>query len=169
MSINTIIGILFTIILGISLHFTYEISGNNKKVALFSAVNESTWEHLKLLFFPFLLYSIYEYFLIGQCYPNFFTAKTIGISFGLIVIPIVYRFLKNIIKSPEPVNGILAFIIGVLVTFFVSDNILENPNIEFNILGIFILLILTLAFFVFTFYPPHTDIFLDPVTNTYGI
>ena len=48
----TVAGILFTIALGTLLHFTYDISGNSDFVAIFSAVNESTWEHLKLLFFP---------------------------------------------------------------------------------------------------------------------
>ena len=43
---------IFVMILGTLLHFTYEWSGGNLLVASFSAVNESTWEHLKLLFYP---------------------------------------------------------------------------------------------------------------------
>ena len=45
---------IFISVLGVLLHFTYEWSGNNPIVGLFSATNESTWEHLKLLFFPML-------------------------------------------------------------------------------------------------------------------
>lgn len=44
---------IFISILGVLLHFTYEWSGDNPAVGLFSAVNESTWEHLKLIFFPY--------------------------------------------------------------------------------------------------------------------
>ena len=40
---------IFISVLGVLLHFTYEWSGDNAVVGLFSAVNESTWEHLKLL------------------------------------------------------------------------------------------------------------------------
>jgi hypothetical protein len=51
-------GVIFTFLAGTLLHFTYEWSGNNFWVGLFSPVNESTWEHMKLLFFPMLFYSI---------------------------------------------------------------------------------------------------------------
>lgn len=65
----TIFSGIFVMILGTLLHFTFEWSGNSTFVASFSAVNESTWEHLKLLFFPMLLTTILGYFLIGK---NFF-------------------------------------------------------------------------------------------------
>ena len=60
---NLLAGILFTLTAGILLHFSYEWSMENPFVALFAPVNESVWEHLKLLFFPFLLASLAEYFL----------------------------------------------------------------------------------------------------------
>lgn len=44
---------IFISVLGVLLHFTYEWAGDNAVVGLFSAVNESTWEHLKLLFSHF--------------------------------------------------------------------------------------------------------------------
>ena len=52
---------IFISILGVLLHFTYEWSGDNPAVGLFSAVNESTWEHLKLIFFPMLLLTLIEF------------------------------------------------------------------------------------------------------------
>jgi hypothetical protein len=45
-----LIGVAFIAFLGTALHFTYELSGRNIMVAPFSAVNESVWEHLKLVF-----------------------------------------------------------------------------------------------------------------------
>lgn len=51
----------FISILGVLLHFTYEWSNDNPAVGLFSAVNESTWEHLKLIFFPMLLLTMIEF------------------------------------------------------------------------------------------------------------
>ena len=55
-----ITAVLFTLIFGTLLHFTYGLSGNNPIVGTFSAINESTWEHLKLLFFPMLIFAIFE-------------------------------------------------------------------------------------------------------------
>ena len=59
-----IVGIAFIVFLGSFLHFTYELSGFNQVVAAFSAVNESTWEHLKLSVFPALIYAALEFFLL---------------------------------------------------------------------------------------------------------
>ena len=60
-----IFSIIFSIILGILLHFAFEWSGNNLFIATFSAVNESTWEHLKLVFFPMLITIIISYFYLS--------------------------------------------------------------------------------------------------------
>ena len=57
-----LIVILFSLVLGTLLHFTYEWSGENLFVGSFSAVNESVWEHLKLVFFPMLITTIIIYF-----------------------------------------------------------------------------------------------------------
>lgn len=61
-----ILGVFFTIIVGTLLHFTYDWTGQSALVGLFSAVNESTWEHLKLLFVPFFIWTIIEYFAFGE-------------------------------------------------------------------------------------------------------
>lgn len=63
---------LFISILGTLLHFTYEWSQNNAIVGLFSAVNESTWEHLKLLFFPMLFLTLFELFFFRDRLPKTF-------------------------------------------------------------------------------------------------
>ncbi len=61
-----IFSIVFTFILGTLLHFTYNLSGENIIVGSFSAINESVWEHLKLLYFPMLLTLIIGYFGVGK-------------------------------------------------------------------------------------------------------
>ena len=55
-----IIGVFFIIFLGAFLHFTFALSGNNKIVGIFSAVNESTWEHFKLAVFPAFFWLLIE-------------------------------------------------------------------------------------------------------------
>ena len=71
---------IFISVLGVLLHFTYEWSGDNAVVGLFSAVNESTWEHLKLLFFPFLLLTILEVLLRGNMLPEQFLPARVLVS-----------------------------------------------------------------------------------------
>ena len=61
-----IIAIVVSIILGTILHFLYKWTGANPIIASFSAVNESVWEHLKLVFFPMTLVGIIEYLFIKE-------------------------------------------------------------------------------------------------------
>lgn len=57
-----ILSTVFILILGTILHFTFAFSNNNHIGGVFSAVNESTWKHLKLLFFPMLITIIIGFF-----------------------------------------------------------------------------------------------------------
>jgi len=67
-----IIGAIFSILVGSLLHFVYKWSGSHPLVAIIAAVNESTWEHLKLGFWPLLFWGILEYFIFGKQIRNFF-------------------------------------------------------------------------------------------------
>ncbi|WP_286082764.1 DUF6512 family protein, partial [Parablautia intestinalis] len=55
----TAIGIIFVLLAGTLAHFVYDWSGNHAVIGLFTPVNESIWEHMKLLFFPMLLYAFF--------------------------------------------------------------------------------------------------------------
>ncbi len=57
-----IISFIIASLLGVIFHFIYGWSGENAVAGLFFPVNESTWEHLKLIFFPILLVSIGEFY-----------------------------------------------------------------------------------------------------------
>lgn len=61
-----LVGFLFTGILGTFLHFLFDITGQAMVAGLFSAVNESIWEHMKLLFYPMLLFVVMEYAVWGK-------------------------------------------------------------------------------------------------------
>jgi hypothetical protein len=55
-----LLGMVFIALLGTALHFTYDLSRGNILVAGFSAVNESVWEHLKLVFWPAVVLALIE-------------------------------------------------------------------------------------------------------------
>lgn len=66
LNIFLIIGAVFTIITGTLLHFVYEWSGESLFVGIFSPINESVWEHLKLLFFPMSVWILIGYLFLGK-------------------------------------------------------------------------------------------------------
>jgi hypothetical protein len=85
-----IVGAIVTLVLGTLLHFTFDWSGGNLFVGLFSAVNESVWEHLKLLAVPILLFAIIEYFAYGRAYDNFIPAKLLSVLAGMLTIVVFF-------------------------------------------------------------------------------
>lgn len=110
-----IISIIFTFILGTLLHFTYQLSGENQVVAIFSAINESVWEHLKLLYFPMLLTTIIGYFYIGKSIPNFLCAKTMGIIVSMLFTVVFFYTYTGILGKNIAVIDISSFFIDVFI------------------------------------------------------
>lgn len=156
---------LFISVLGVLLHFTYEWSGDNPIVALFSAVNESTWEHLKLLFFPMLLLTIIELLFTekSQLPSNYLFARTIGIISGMAFIVIAFYTLTGVFaKLPDAVNITLYFL-GVFLALCIENKINRGNSQNHSAFAAIILLALTIAFFVFTKYPPSIGLFANPV------
>ena len=100
-----ILGFIFTGVAGVVLHFLFDWTNQSIIVALFSAVNESIWEHMKLLFFPMFVFAIIESRYIGNDYKSFWCVKLIGIVLGVALIPILYYTINGIFGStPDFVN-----------------------------------------------------------------
>ena len=85
-----IIVIIFCLILGTFLHFTYELSNFNPVIGLFSAVNESVWEHLKLLVFPMTLMSIVGIFVVKKQSKNYWVSQVLGIITAMLFVVIFF-------------------------------------------------------------------------------
>ena len=84
------LGILWTIVLGTLSHFFYQWSHENILIGLFSPVNESVWEHLKLLFFPALTYMFIEQKAMGKAMPGLLGKNLLGLFAGLLVMPLLF-------------------------------------------------------------------------------
>ena len=166
-----LIGIAFIIILGSIFHFTFELSGHQPIVGVFSAVNESVWEHFKLAFWPAVAYIIFEYKFLKKSTNNFFSAKTVGIYLMPIVIAILFYMYTAILGEDLLIMDILTFVIAVIVGQLSSYKLLVSNELprKTEKISFLALIILGLAFVLFTFYPPHLSIFRDPVTGNYGI
>ncbi|WP_461813008.1 DUF6512 family protein [Faecalimonas sp.] len=161
-----IIGVIFTIVVGTLLHFVWEWSGQSNLTAIFSAVNESTWEHLKLLFFPFITFAIIEYFLYGNETTCFFSVKVCAVLLGMLTIVTVFYTYTGILgKNYFPLD-ILTFLLGVIVSYLYSYyHLYTSPSscsVYSEVLAIFTLLLFIIAFSIFSFSPPSLGIFQQP-------
>lgn len=164
-----IISAVFAIILGTLLHFTYDWSNNNLLVGSFSAVNESTWEHLKLLFFPMLITTIIGYFYIGKNVSNFLCAKTLGIITAILFTIIFFYTYTGILGTNFTFLDIGTFFVAILLgEYFAYKIMLSNFSCN-NKIVIIVLITLLLCFIIFTYFPPQIGLFKDPITGQYGI
>ena len=163
-------GITFTAILGTILHFLYQWT-NLTIVAPISAVNESTWEHMKLVFIPSLIFSIVQYFITGKEYRCFWLIKLIGIILATILTPVLFYTLSGSFGKLSAITNIAIFFISIFIGYLIEYFLFKSINckITAKLLPIIILLIVFIFFIIFTFYPPKIPLFLDPVTNGYGI
>ena len=167
-----IIVILFCLILGTLLHFTYEWSGENLFVGSFSAVNESVWEHLKLAFYPMLIAAIIEYFFVKNIANKYVEAKTIGIFTAISFIVVAFFTYSGIIGTSIITIDILLFIISIILGEYVAYKLMkrnDESTVATTSLSIIILAFLLLCFVIFTYLPPEVNLFRDVTTGVYGI
>ena len=157
-----IIFILISII-GTLLHFTYELSNYNFFIGLFSAINESTWEHIKIGLTPLFLFYILEYIKYHR-----YNIKSIALSLLIFILSIITLFYSSIILFKKPITwfNITSFYLSIffsLITYFKTLKTPSNKNTYY------IITLVTLIFYLLgSIYPPKFFLFKDPLTNTYG-
>lgn len=157
-------------IIGTLLHFTYEWSHHNKIVRIFSAVNESTWEHIKLGLSGAFFCTLGDIFFFGTN-PNYIIAKFICFISLIILIPVLFYSYKVFTKKTILIVDIIIFYIVIalsiiLFNYILNINSLPSIYTYISIIGIILILI---AYFTLTIKPLHNFLFKDPITNKYGL
>ena len=163
-------GFAVTSLFGTLLHFLYDWLGGAFWIAPFSGVNESTWEHMKLLFWPMFIYAIFESFFF-RGYKSFWCVKLYSTLIGISSIPLIYYIYNGVIgKSPDFIN-ISIFFISAAIAYIYSARALSGDKSECSSKkGAFALFFFIAALFIlFTFKTPTLNIFMDPISGGYGI
>ena len=162
---------IIAMILGTIFHFVYGFSGENKIIGIFTPINESVWEHLKLAFFPMLILAIIEYFFIRKKVNNYIEAKTIGIFTSIIFIIVFYYTYTGIIGTNFLTIDILTFIISIILGEYVAYklmNLEEQSNKTSKVLSAFIIIVIFISFIVFTYKAPKVNLFKDVTKSMYS-
>ena len=178
---DLIISFLFVSIIGTLFHFTYDYFNHNKVVSIFSAVNESTWEHIKMGLSSALLFSIFDGFKYGKIGTYFF-AKSVSLLMIILIIPILFYGFKLLFKRSFLIIDILIFYIATFLSsylfylflytssylfFYIIRNIKEIYIL--NYIGCIMLFIIFSLYLLLTIMPLKNELFLDPITKKYGL
>ncbi len=165
-----IIGIIIAFLLTFPLHFLYD------KLPCFltsiiAPVNESIWEHMKILFGAILISGIIEKIIvktkklnINNVFISNFLSALISIPIFLIMFMPVYNIIgKNFVIT------IIIMLLAIIIAKIMSYVIMKKKNLNLQKITIIFVIAIYIIFGLLTYFPPKNNLFLDPIKNIYGI
>ncbi len=164
------VGVIFISLVGALLHFVYEFSGHNKIVAVFAAVNESTWEHIKICMTATLIWSLYDGFVYGID-TNYLIGKSMCLLTIILVIPILFYTYTFFTKRSILIIDIICFVITVYLSQLVFYHYINASFLPFiyTYLAAILLFAEMSAYLTLTYMPFKNFIFRDPISHKYGL
>lgn len=165
-----IISIFGTFSLAFLTHFLYDWFPN-AVFAIFFPVNESIWEHMKMLYTTILLYELIEFFILkvnNIRINNFifatFIAAFISIPIYLIIfLPIYYKIGENMFIS------ISIMLLTIIIVQIIHYKTIKAKDLHLNILSFILIILIYLVMGILTYYPPKYNLFFDSQNELYGI
>lgn len=156
---DIIVGSIFIFLLGSLFHFTYDLSCKNVIVGLFSAVNESVFEHTKLILYPIIIwYLIYYLKNKYHVHKNYlFSSMIINIIFSILIIPFLFYLYTAAFGIESLFIDILIFYISSLSGLIIATKYYKK---KINLPWIPLLILIIILYSVATFYPPNIPIFI---------
>ena len=162
----------FTALVGTLLHFAFKWTNGSLFAAPFAAVNESTFEHLKLIFWPFLITTIIGLFVFPDKKPSFIASAAVSVFSGMVSIIVLFYTYSGIIGRFYSAVNIIIFFVSVAFSYYLLYLFMKNKSFDFpfsGVLGSLIFILLIAVLISFTFLPPKIALFLDPLTKSYGL
>lgn len=156
-------GIVFVLVAGTLSHFLYEWSGNCFAIGLFTPVNESVWEHMKLVFFPTLLYSFLLVSKFSKEYPCIPSACCFGILLGTCLVPVLFYIYTGIVGRDILFMDLAIFAVSVITAFVSIYRLAQSCRVQSWAPLLYLAVCAGIVcFMLFTFNPPDTAIFSPP-------
>ena len=164
-------GFLWTAAAGTLLHFIYGWSGGSAFAAVFAAVNESVWEHMKLLVMPAFLFTALQVWVLGETHPGIPVARAITVPLGALLIPVLYYTYTGALGIQAAWVNIAIFYLAAAFMFLLDHRLLRTglPASGWaQFLSVLLLWGLVFAFVWCTFRAPELPLWQDPVSGLYG-
>lgn len=166
-----IAGAAFIVLSGSALHFAFDWSGGWRPVALLAAVNESIWEHLKLAFWPGLLWAAIERARMRPVPNGFWATKGLALVVPPVLIVAIFSTYTALLGRNLFALDIGTFVAAVVAGQLVSTLLLMAGTARgvLAVTGRIALAVQALAFATLTYYPPAFGIFVDSRNGLRGI
>ncbi|HET8656803.1 MAG TPA: DUF6512 family protein [Longimicrobiaceae bacterium] len=153
---------------GSLLHFAWEWSGRSMVVAVFAATNESTWEHLKLAFWPALALTPLQHRIYGSL-PGWLPATAVRCMLpSFVIVALFYGYTallgRHYLAADLAIFACAIFAGEVLGHAMVTRDF--GARARMGALGLLVLA--TVLFSTLTFRPPNSFLFHEPPASRAG-
>lgn len=166
-----ILAIIGIFIISFGSHFIYDLLPNFI-TSIFFPVNESIFEHMKIIFTSILLYGPIDNMLLkkNNIELNNFTFQLFFTSFISIPIYLIIYLPIRAILGEKIIISISILLITYIISQIISYYILRKKTLpKLNKITIPAIIITYIIFTILTYYPPKNFLFYDTQTKTYGI
>ena len=156
------IGVLFIAVLGTLLHYTYSASNEALLVGFFSAMNESVWEHLKLAFWPGVVWTFFLAYGLGwRSNRNFWFARMSAVTTSALSIVILFYGYSKILGDNHLVLDLSIFMFSIVIGQQLATKLYSIGPLSpvSQNLAIVVIVMEALSFIVFSVRPPTLGIF----------
>ena len=168
---ETVLDIILVCIIGTVFHFAYEFSGRNILVALFSAVNESIWEHIKIACMSIYIVSFIKMAIKEKRDKNLWISLFFKIISIIIIIPIFFYSYRAILGIEILYLDLIILYISIIISEIVENYVKKCLVISSKVEDIYkyVNIIVILIFVIFIFWTPNLGIFRDFTVEKYRI
>lgn len=166
-----IVSIPILFVLGSILHFAYDFTNKNKLVGLLTPVNESIFEHSKLLLFPLILFWTTLYFFVNEnvSVNGYFLAMLISIVSSIIVMIAFYYTYEGILGHNYLLIDIFDLLFSLITGQIVANHFYTYCNSFPYYLSITMVGLIFIASIYLTLNPIKIPLFFDKKSKSYGI
>ena len=165
-----IIGVVVAFFLCFPFHFIYD-SFPSFVTSIFAPVNESIWEHMKILFGSIILSGVIQKIIVVSkrlefnniCFSNLVGAISSIPIFLIIFLPIYYNFGHNLVIT------IIIMFITIVISEYIAYKVMMMRDLYQENKTILYVVIVYIIFTIFTYFPINNNLFIDPITGILGI
>ena len=166
-----IISVISIFILCFLFHFIYE-NIPCTLTSIFFPVNESIWEHIKMVYSSIIFYGFFDYIILRKNniqFNNFFTSLFISPISIIPIFLIIYLPIYNLIGTKFIINIIVMLVVIILSQIISYLILIKNENRKIDFISLLLIMISFVAFSYLTYHPPKTKLFYDTNNKKYGI
>lgn len=170
LKILKILGAIIAFLIAFPLHFLYD-KFPNFLTSIIAPVNESIFEHMKIIFGSILFSGVIQKILVIKNdlkYNNICISNVISGLLSIFIFLAIFLPIYNIIGENFIVTIIIMFI-TFIISQIITIYIINKKDMKLENIAIILTILVYVIFGILTYLPINNTLFIDPITKQLGI